>query len=624
MVLPPAVAIAALLALLCLIAPVFATVDSSIDMHAAREASTAFPLLAPRALPDDEQLVEGPADFEEDLEEEPTGAPITVDPAVHAAEVEYFKLKKRDQEEHCQGKLGRNICGPLCGAWWVYPRPLLRSRNIYMLTQLIAGPSQNCLLLLSFCDSPEGECCRGTDMTCGKGPEFCEARCTPQFSLGTCNGRAPVNTLYSWWETDGPGGSSAGRILEPAEFNKVAKTTTTIKRQQLRQRATSVPELELPLPMLPRDIRLEPNAYLPLGAKCNVTPGTPAGLCQSSCCLNGTCTYCDKCNVNPKSSNTCKWCIRTNRTVSPEGCLLMGDKCSVPLGAGFNNRLSKCKTGCCKAGVCTYCENCMYRCKCGLMGYPLNPRGTCVTKTSTTTRTKTTSRTRTTTKPPPPPPVPQGGKGHGWTLVGCSSPGKVAMTFDDGPYQYTQDLLDLLDNRGVKATFFVNGFNWGNIFDRADLIRRMYNSGHCVGNHGWSHTSMPTLSRDAQLNNIVQLDNAIRSIIGVRTRYFRPPYGNINDATRSVVAQVGSDIALWNLDTNDWSVRNADVAFNAYTNTLNGRDPGSSSFISLEHDIFEETVHSMAPRAIDYIRSMGYQLVDMGTCQGSGSWDCYQ
>ena len=65
----------------------------------------------------------------------------------------------------------------------------------------------------------------------------------------------------------------------------------------------------------------------------------------------------------------------------------------------------------------------------------------------------------------------------------CTTPGTIALTFDDGPYQYTADLLDVLHQNGAPATFFLNGQNIGSIYDYADVIQRMHSEGHQIASH---------------------------------------------------------------------------------------------------------------------------------------------
>src|SRR5579871_1483657 len=69
---------------------------------------------------------------------------------------------------------------------------------------------------------------------------------------------------------------------------------------------------------------------------------------------------------------------------------------------------------------------------------------------------------------------------YGTIITSCTVPGTFALTFDDGPYIYTDELLNLLASNGVKATFFVNGQNFANIFSFTSTVQRMVNDGHQI------------------------------------------------------------------------------------------------------------------------------------------------
>lgn len=380
---------------------------------------------------------------------------------------------------------------------------------------------------------------------CGAGPKYCENKCTPQFSIGSCSGKDNSKTrshVYDWWELYGPGGSRHGRIQPPADFPKplrVSEARDEDENPEPLSKSSADDDVSL---LLFRQIKLEPNAMLPLDAVCNATASKPSGGCQSSCCLDGRCTYCDKCAPKANvSSAGCKWCMKLKKPVSPEGCLFRGDVCTLPKGMAAVNPLSGCKTGCCKNGKCTWCEDCYLGCKCRDLGQPLNPDGRCVTRTRTTSRTKTKTRTTTTVK--------GSGPGRGLRFESCVGAGMVALTFDDGPYGHTEELLNKLKRRGIKATFFVNGQNQWNIYDRANLIRRMRDEGHCIASHGWRHDNELALGFDGTLQNLRQISDAIESIVGLRPKLHRPPFGDYDQETQRAAALVGQDIIIWNVDT---------------------------------------------------------------------------
>lgn len=120
---------------------------------------------------------------------------------------------------------------------------------------------------------------------------------------------------------------------------------------------------------------------------------------------------------------------------------------------------------------------------------------------------------------------------YGADIRSCTVPGKVALTFDDGPWQYTSDLLDVLDaNDGVKATFFVVGNNQdhGHIDDPAtgypDVLRRMHAAGHQIGSHTWTHANLDTLTTEGRRAEILRNEDALVSVLGFLPTYLRPPY----------------------------------------------------------------------------------------------------
>src|SRR5947209_13775477 len=78
----------------------------------------------------------------------------------------------------------------------------------------------------------------------------------------------------------------------------------------------------------------------------------------------------------------------------------------------------------------------------------------------------------------------------------CVNPNAVAITFDDGPYKYTQNIVDQFNAAGANVTFFVNGLNYGCIYDYAGALQNAYRSGHQIASHTWSHPDLTTLTND--------------------------------------------------------------------------------------------------------------------------------
>ena len=123
----------------------------------------------------------------------------------------------------------------------------------------------------------------------------------------------------------------------------------------------------------------------------------------------------------------------------------------------------------------------------------------------------------------------------------------VALTFDDGPHPvYTPELLDMLKRRNAKATFFVTG----ECAQRhPEILDRMAQDGHAIGNHSWDHASFPMIN---SRNRRLQIKKC-QSILGsYDSGLFRPPYGHLNLLSRLDVFLSGSKIVGWNVQVEDW------------------------------------------------------------------------
>lgn len=111
----------------------------------------------------------------------------------------------------------------------------------------------------------------------------------------------------------------------------------------------------------------------------------------------------------------------------------------------------------------------------------------------------------------------------------------MALTFDDGPYIYTSHILDLLDQYNAKATFFITGnnINKGHIDDTSlawpALIKRMYDGGHQIASHTWSHSDLCKITSAQRKNEMWKNEMALRNIIGVIPTYMRPPYSSCTE-----------------------------------------------------------------------------------------------
>lgn len=211
----------------------------------------------------------------------------------------------------------------------------------------------------------------------------------------------------------------------------------------------------------------------------------------------------------------------------------------------------------------------------------------------------------------------------------CVNPGMVAMTFDDGPYLYTNNLLDTLASAGAKATFFVTGSNLdkGNIDDPSKgwdkVIQRMYNNGHQVASHTWSHQDLSAISEEARRNEMLHLEAALVKIIGRFPTYMRPPYSSCNGACQATLADLGYHIIYFDLDTDDYNqLGNIQNSKDNVDRAMAGTSPNSRSFLSIAHDIHPQTSNDLAPYMVRRFAEAGYRMVTLGECLGdpAGNW----
>lgn len=174
----------------------------------------------------------------------------------------------------------------------------------------------------------------------------------------------------------------------------------------------------------------------------------------------------------------------------------------------------------------------------------------------------------------------------------------LALTFDDGPGQYTDKLLDCLEENNAHATFFMLGQNVQNYQSE---VKRMLDIGCEIGNHSWDHKNMFELSLDDVAKQFNDADQALIDACGQASTVVRAPYGNCND---DIISTVGKPFIMWSIDSLDWSYKDADLDYNGIMND-SGLQDGA---VILMHDIHEPSVEA-AIRLIPDLIAQGYKLV---------------
>ena len=133
----------------------------------------------------------------------------------------------------------------------------------------------------------------------------------------------------------------------------------------------------------------------------------------------------------------------------------------------------------------------------------------------------------------------------------ANSGNKIALTFDDGPHlKYTEEILDILKEFEIKATFFVIG---SNAEANPDIIKREIEEGHEIGNHTYSHIFLKKDNYPKLRYEIMKTDSILYEISEYKPRLFRPPGGIFDDVTKEAIKKLEYDVVLWTVDTKDWA-----------------------------------------------------------------------
>ncbi|MGN9836591.1 polysaccharide deacetylase family protein [Nonomuraea sp. H19] len=187
--------------------------------------------------------------------------------------------------------------------------------------------------------------------------------------------------------------------------------------------------------------------------------------------------------------------------------------------------------------------------------------------------------------------------------VDCARVKCLALTFDDGPGTTTPALLKILGKAGAKATFFLVGKQ---VEKRPEIAAQVVKQGHAIGNHTYSHASLPTLRDDEILEELKVTQEVIGQATGQQPTMFRPPYGHTDERVLGLADEANLAQVLWTATTLDWQLRDA-KKIKAAVLRLAGRDG-----VILMHDTVPATVKAM-PEIVTELKKRGYHLVTVPT-----------
>ncbi|MFC0471192.1 delta-lactam-biosynthetic de-N-acetylase [Halalkalibacter kiskunsagensis] len=188
-------------------------------------------------------------------------------------------------------------------------------------------------------------------------------------------------------------------------------------------------------------------------------------------------------------------------------------------------------------------------------------------------------------------------------FIGDTTKKELYLTFDNG-YEngYTAKVLDILKEKEVPATFFVTGHYLNNA---TELVERMVEEGHIVGNHSWHHPSLPEVGDGRLTNELNKVKERFTEITGVKEmNYLRPPRGQFSERSLVLSEKLGYTNVFWSMAYKDWEVDKQKGGDYAYNQIMKRIHPGA---IMLIHSVSSDNAEAL-PRVIDDARKQGYEF----------------
>jgi peptidoglycan/xylan/chitin deacetylase (PgdA/CDA1 family) len=222
--------------------------------------------------------------------------------------------------------------------------------------------------------------------------------------------------------------------------------------------------------------------------------------------------------------------------------------------------------------------------------------------------------------PDPIPAFKQAGPAAGTVVTKCTKPDVFALAFDDGPYQYTQELVDILNAGKAKGTFFVTGILYGCIYNQAEALKNAYRSGHQIASHTWTHPyTLDSMSVEELTAQMQKLETALVNIIGVKPTYMRPPYLKTGGNVTTVMKNLGYRMITTDVDSQDWNGLTASQSQQRFA-AAGPVNPDGTGHISLIHETYATSVRELVPWLINWAKENKLKMVTVGKlCSWSSS-----
>lgn len=178
--------------------------------------------------------------------------------------------------------------------------------------------------------------------------------------------------------------------------------------------------------------------------------------------------------------------------------------------------------------------------------------------------------------------------------------GMVALTFDDGPSQFTSEIVTILKENQVGGSFFLVG---ANINKYPGQVEYIHENGYSIGSHSMTHINFPASAVATQQSELQKSAALIEGTTGEKVTLFRPPFGHFNQSTEQLTQELGQRIVIWNNDPKDWNKKSSNDIINHIKST-----EVSGSIILLHEK--QATVDAL-PEIISYLQGLGLQIVSL-------------
>ncbi|MGF7047874.1 peptidoglycan/xylan/chitin deacetylase (PgdA/CDA1 family) [Paenibacillus sp. DS2015] len=173
----------------------------------------------------------------------------------------------------------------------------------------------------------------------------------------------------------------------------------------------------------------------------------------------------------------------------------------------------------------------------------------------------------------------------------------VALTFDDGPSQYTKEIVDILVEHEVAATFLFIG---NKVLRYPEEVSYTNQHDMSIGSHSWDHSEMTKNSDKENRENLTKANKALEQIIQAPITIFRPPYGSINDRLANLVTKKQMKVLQWNRDPMDWNAKNPEEIMDYFHKS----DPTGGLYLLHERKMTVEVL----PEIIEYLKEQNLKF----------------